>query len=201
MQNEKLDSNILLEKGKGQEVTRAELLELLKKYNVPFEKWGTGESKTIEHLLSELSSGESELIEKQGNLVRKSFGAAVNVYYKNREGKVFKLKEAKQVFRDGREKIRDLGTSIGEKIKPGESALSAAQRALSEELGIDEKLELKQASPIIKGPVSSQSFPGLQSEYFINVFEFFLPDNLYNPDGYTERQADKESIFIWEQIN
>lgn len=200
MKNEKLNLDTLPEGEKRQEMKKEDLLSLLKKYNVPFNGWGTGESKTVEHLLSELNSGESELIEQGGSLVRKSFGAAIDVYYKKRE-KIFKLKEAKQVFRDGREKIRDLETSIGEKIRSGENTLSAARRALSEELGIEEEIDFKQIAPIIKGPTPSQSFPGLQSEYFINVFEVFLPERLYKPKGYTEEQADKKSIFNWEEVD
>jgi len=190
----------LFDKETGSEIGREGLVELLKKYDVPFDSWGTGESKTAEHLLSEINLGESDLVEERGILVKKSFVAAINVYYKQGD-KIFKLKEAKQIFYDGREKVRDLETSIGEKMRPGESASSAAYRALSEELGIKERIELKPVSPITKGPVASQSFPGLQSKFFINVFEIFLPDSMYKPDGYKEQQADKESIFIWEEIN
>lgn len=178
---------------------RPELEALLKKYNIPTEKWGLGESKTIEHLIAELDSGEVILVEDGGDLIRLVNGSGLNVYYQDGTD-VFRLKEARQVYKDGRTRIRDIDTGIGEKCKFGESPDSAARRALSEELGITEELILIPKTRVVKGPVSSVSYPGLKTKLITEIFDVFLPSHLFKKDGYTEVQEDKTNYYIWEKI-
>ncbi|OIO48351.1 hypothetical protein COX74_01210 [bacterium (Candidatus Gribaldobacteria) CG_4_10_14_0_2_um_filter_41_16] len=180
-------------------IGEVELLALLKKYNVLVNEWGKGEAKTVWHLLSEINSGEAELIEENGELIRKVQGATVNVYYTDGQ-KILKLKEKSQVFVDGRERVRELEASIGEKLKSNESPISAVQRALFEELNITESLPFSKVSETKKGPVPSISYPGIKTEYLTHVFEVILPFCFYKPEGYIEKQKDKETIFVWEEL-
>lgn len=180
---------------------REELILLLKSNNIPFHTWGTGVSKTLEHLLKEISEGEAELVQKDGSLLRVAIGSTIRVYYRNSAVLLY-LKEEKQVFSDGREKRRELAgdMSIGEKLKPGEIPAVGAWRSLAEELGITEKLPLIPRPDIIKGPVPSVSFPGLYTLYTIFAFEVFLPERWYKPGGYIEAQPDKINYFGWTEF-
>lgn len=176
---------------------RKELLDLLQAHNIPLEKWGAGETKTFEDLLAEIQIGEASIREEKGMLVRLAEGAVLIVYHTNKFG-TWRLREEKQVFRDGRERRRDLEMSIGEKMYPNEKPADAAYRALREELHITDRLPLISLPPIIKGPVPSQSFPGLTTRYVMHAFEMYLPTHLFRPEGYTEIQRDKVNYYVWE---
>lgn len=173
-----------------------ELLALLRSHHIPLHIWGTGEAKTFDHLLSEIQDGEAEVVEEDGKLLRSAEGAVLIVFYKD-GARTLRLKEDRQVFKDGREKYRDLETSIGEKMRPSEAAVEAAYRALREELDVTERLELIPKPAIIKGPLPSQSFPGLMTRYAMHVFEVFLPKHHFKPEGYVEVQKDKTNYYIW----
>jgi len=178
------------------------LLALLKISNVSLGDWGTGAAKTVDHLLKEINDGESTLIKKGNFLLRSVTGSSVRIFYKQKSSALLFLKEDKQIFKDGREKRRELAgnMSIGEKLKFGEIPAIGAWRALAEELGVTEKLPLVPRPNIIKGPIPSISFPGLYTLYSIYAFEVFLPEKWYKPEGYAEKQADKTNYFIWEEI-
>jgi len=176
-----------------------ELWVFLKAHNVPLQRWGKGEAKTLDHLLAEITAGEATLTEKQGRLVRLVEGATLNVYYSDGHTS-WALVEETQVFNDGRSRTRDV-VGIGEKMRLGEDPKDCAYRALSEELGITEKLQLVPKSLSTKGPVPSQSFPGLESVYVTHIFDVFLPEHLYRPEGYKEKQSDKISYFVWKKVS
>jgi hypothetical protein len=176
-----------------------ELRTLLEKYEIPFETWGTGQAKTFNHLLAEINDGEAVLTEHENRLLRSANGSIVMVYYRNGQS-LWQLKEDRQVFSDGRERRRTLATSIGEKMQPGESSIDAAHRALREEIGIDEKLPLIQKPMIIKGPIPSESYPGLFTRYVMHAFDVFLPDHHFKPEGYIEKQQDKTNYYIWVEV-
>src|SRR3989344_3381838 len=154
------------------------LVALLKISNVSLGDWGTGAAKTVDHLLKEINDGESTLIKKGNFLLRSVIGSSVRIFYKQKSSALLFLKEDKQIFKDGREKRREL----------------------AEELGVTEKLPLVPRPNIIKGPIPSISFPGLYTLYSIYAFEVFLPEKWYKPEGYAEKQADKTNYFIWEEI-
>ncbi len=172
------------------------LLTLLQAHGIPLGEWGVGEAKTLSHLLSETQSGEAAVFEEDGGLIRSTQVAALLVYCAD-GNHVSVLREDRQVFKDGREKRRSLETSIGEKVKPGETPMEAAYRALREELKITDRLELVTKPSVVKGPVPSQSFPGLMTRHVIHVFEVFLPKHLYKPEGYVEEQEDKTNYYVW----
>ena len=171
----------------------------LSSYNVPLEKWGAGEAKTVDHLCAELLLGESILEVRGGVLTRVAEGSTLHVYHHDGEN-LWLLIEDKQIFKDGRERVRELETSIGEKMKRGEDSTEAAYRALSEELGIKERLPLFPKPNILKGPIPSVSFPGIQSVYVMYVSDVFIPPHLYKKEGYVEHQADKSSYFVWKKV-
>jgi 8-oxo-dGTP pyrophosphatase MutT (NUDIX family) len=111
---------------------------------------------------------------------------------------VVELYEDRQEYNDGRVRRRgDFIGSCGEKCKPGESTLSAAQRAISEELGLDPLplrfVFLRTATK----DADSVSYPGLLTHYETDLYRVNLPLDLYCADGYVEVQPDKRSIFLW----
>lgn len=177
---------------------KLDLESFLDSNNVDFKKWGVGESKTLDHLLSEINSGESELQVDAGRIIRKVRGAAINVYYKNKDKVLLKLIEDRQIFNDGRERRRNIDTSIGEKMHPDEVPLETAVRAMNEELDITDVI----LSPIgvnKRNLTLSNSFPGLWTKNTIYLFETFLNDNQFKYEGYIEKQNDKTSYFIWKK--
>lgn len=170
-----------------------QLIELLDQYGVDHSHFGQGEAKTIAHLLKELREGECQLRPTaEGKLERLVLGSCVDVYHQG-----LHLIEEKQVFRDGRVRERDIYTSIGEKLHPGEDPRAAAERALQEELGIDEPLQLRYRERHVKQVGFSQSYPGLHTCYEMEVFEVELPESQFVADGYVEEQADKSTYWVW----
>ena len=182
---------------------RMAVLKLLRKHRIPLATWGTGKAKTFEHLLREITSGEAELIETKQGLTRRARGAIVAVYF-NHNGSRFFLAEDRQEFKDGRVRTRDLDTSVGEKLAPSEEPVMGARRALTEELGFPTKnvelLTLVPEETRIKGPVPSDSYPGLLTVYVMHPFTVTIPSFLYKPEGYVEHQEDKTSYFVWRAV-
>ena len=172
----------------------------LAKHGISVQEWGKGGAKTLNHLIAELSATEAELSARDGLVVRRIRIARVSVCYIV-GGKKLLLREQKQVFKDGRERIRrHLGSSISEKIRKGENPEEVARRAIQEELGINEYLRLS-SNGIIYVPLSpSRSFPGLLTENSIYVFCVHLLEKHYNPNGYIEEQHDKSTYFVWEDF-
>ena len=180
-------------------LTQAKLEELLRANCIPFDTWGAGSTKTIDHLLGEIRFKETSLRKIEGLLTREVSTAAINVYRVTPQ-KTLLLKEQKQVFKDGRSRKRILDTSIAEKIKSGENSRAAAQRAFTEELGISEFVTLVFKERRTKGPKPSLSYPGLQTINTLHYFDAFLSERAFKRGGYLERQPDKSTYFIWEEV-
>lgn len=179
---------------------RLELLAFLYEHGVTVDGWGKGKAKTVDHLLQEMNSGEARITKVGNQLIREAEGVVVHTYFDLR-GKVLKLTEDKQVFRDGRMKPRGIEHAPAEKMRPGENTFEALRRAFHEELGFDEdeasRLVFDFKSKTVKGPVPSESFPGLITLYTLHEFETWLPTHLYKPGGYVEYQEDKITYFVW----
>ncbi len=173
--------------------------EILSKHNIDFSSWGTGSSKTIEHLIREVQNNETLLVEEGGEVIRVVKVLYINIecFVDNERRELF---EDRQEFTDGRVRRRSsyLGGSLAEKLKLDESPnKEAVIRALEEEIGIS---RVKKAEEV-KRTVSeedSPSYPGLRGRfenYYWNV-ELF-PEN-FNEEGYLERQGDKVTYFNWK---
>jgi 8-oxo-dGTP pyrophosphatase MutT (NUDIX family) len=93
--------------------------------------------------------------------------------------------------------------SVVEKITSSDdSHLSAAQRALHEELGVPTdkvSADLRFIDTYTVGPVPSESYPGLRCVYEFNVYEWNMPLLYYREGGYVEIQDDKRIIFEWRE--
>lgn len=162
--------------------------------------WGKGEAKTLAHLQKEIDEGESLLVaDEDGKLRRKVVVAGADVYYVSPEGRKFRLKEERQVFKDGRVRTRKLSRSLVEKMKPDEDPKAAAIRGLREELGLASNSSLTELG-IDENQSASQSYPGLHSQYVRHNYGIVLSDEQFNPSGYVEEQDDKNTYFVWEEV-
>ncbi len=181
-----------------------DLEALLRDHGVPLERWGTGEARSLEHLVKELEAGEATLdIEDDGRIVRTGFGVAVWVYYVDAEGRRFRLKEDRQVYARGGERRRGdkIQMSIGEKRKSDESVEEAATRAFQEELGLAIPFTRFETLPRRDRRTPSEAFPGIDTRYVTEVFQVTLNPDEVNPEGYTEVQPDKTTYFVWEPVD
>ena len=173
--------------------TKKSLENYLLKFNIPIDKWGLGSAKTINHLLKEISKGETKFLIENGNLIREVSALSIVVTYKN-----LKLKEEYQEFNDGRTRKRKMEASVAEKIDKSDKNLNdAVKRGIKEELnitiGIDQISELKSVSKFRE----STSYPGLMSRVTLHRFHVDLKNDQFNPEGYVEIQDDKKTYFIW----
>lgn len=176
------------------------LKEILHKYNIPIDLWGTGQSKTINNLLDELENNECSLEESDNKITRYIEFVGVKIYYTKGDEK-FILKEDRQEFNDGRNRRRNMPNSVSEKMIFGEDPVVASIRGVKEELGIkiDENQLIKHSNLNYNG--GSLSYPGLETKYKGHKFICNLIDTQYNPNGYIEIQKDKKTFFIWKKIN
>lgn len=178
-----------LEKLKGQ----------LGKFSIPFENWGTGKSKTLNHLLDELENDECGLTETDGSLTRTIEFVGIKIFYNSKDERWF-LKEDRQEFKDGRIRRRNMPSSVSEKMKFGEDPLNAAIRGIKEELGIDIKsTQLSKRRDLFYNG-SSLSYPGLQTKYKGHQYICELEPQQFDTNGYIEVQKDKKTFFVWEKI-
>lgn len=180
---------------------KIKLSDLLTQYHIPIDTWGKGEAKTIDHLANEIAAGETVLVEdeKSGKLIREFSFLAIIVLCQQ-AGKTYQLIEEKQVFADGRERVRRSDISVGEKIKQDEREVDEiTKRALQEELGIEGDFIVREHK-IIKEEVDSKSYPGLTSRR--NRFDVIveISPTQYKTEGYTEIQSDKSTYFAWKEI-
>jgi len=176
------------------------LRELLQKFGVPVETWGIGKAQTVGTLLKEINEGETHLDENDGRRLTRVI-EIVKMHVKDlAHPERGRLVEWKQIFPDGRERVRNNEPS--EKTKAGEIPAAALVRGMREELEQDPNewiITSAPASPVVEEN-ESPSYPGLKTVYKIHHFcvglnsgssalrnEFRVTD----PEGYT-------SIFRWD---
>jgi len=177
-----------------------DFMELLKKYDIPIDKYGTGSYKTLNHLYNEISDGETILVEENGELVRKVQFVGARIIYKN-GNQWYRLFEAKQVFKDGRVRKRDhMPYSAAEKFKAGEDPKEVVIRGMKEEIGVDISIGQFIFYNRIEND-NSDDYPGIKSFNIGYEFLVVLTDDQYNPDGYIERQSDKDVYFEWRKVS
>ena len=176
-----------------------EFVDMLKEYDVPIEEYGTGTYKTIGHLFAEIGEGETDLKEENGKLVRRVSFVGARVLYK-KDGKWLRLYEDKQVFKDGRVRRRaHMPYSAAEKFKTGEDPKEVIVRGVKEELGLD--ITKDQFTFYNKKEVeNNDDYPGITSYHTGHEFLVIINEDQYDPEGYIERQSDKDVIFIWKPL-
>lgn len=172
-----------------------ELKEQLTMHGIDFSRWGTGSAKSLEHLLAELDSGESELVEHDEKLVRRVAVLDIDVF--TDIGGRRRLIEVRQEFSDGRVRQRELPTSVSEKLHQGEDPSEAVARALAEELGIWRFGIISEMRQIVE-TIDSPSYPGLLSEYLVYRVDVLIHETEYK-DTYQEVQSDKSTYFVWSE--
>lgn len=172
----------------------------LEAFGVDISIWGTRGYKTLDHLVNEIEDQEVILdVNENGELIKISeiVAATVLCFY---EDKTYRLKEERQVFKDGRERFRlSAGRSVFEKMKLGEKPDKAILRGITEELSIAGEIILNYVGKI-EHMADSKSYPGIKAKSTTHFFEAILESSQFNPDGYVEEQADKITYFVWEQI-
>jgi hypothetical protein len=173
------------------------IVNYLKSNRVDTDQWGSGKAKTTKHLIEEINKGESVLVmNKDDQLTRCLKVVSAMVYFTDKDGIKYTLKEQKQIFKDGRIRTRINIGSVSEKMKPGEDASVAIVRGIYEELGIQGDITLFAMGETTKS-ACSDSFPTLLTEYITYHFEVHLTEEQFNIDGYLEEQEDKITYFVW----
>jgi hypothetical protein len=175
------------------------LKNYLNKFSIPIDNWGTGKSKTIEHLFDELKNEECFLTEIDGTLVRSIEFVGVKIYH-NENNERWVLKEDRQEFNDGRIRRRNMPSSVSEKMKFGEDILKSAIRGIKEELGVDISTSQLSKRKDLFYDGGSVSYPGLKTKYKGHQFICELQSHQFDPSGYVEVQRDKKTYFVWHKL-
>ena len=196
--NKKMKHLLLFENYHQNSMDLKSLEEYLIQYGIPTNEWGTGYAKTLNHLLSEINSGECSIVEEDGKLIREIEFVMAEIFYE-KEGKIFKLIEDRQIFSDGRIRTRKKESSVSEKMIIGEDPLKSLIRGIEEELRVYIKESQIESSGTEEKKEESQSFPGLMTKYKGHKFICFFEESQYNPEGYLEIQKDKKTYFVWEE--
>jgi hypothetical protein len=174
------------------------LRQVLPAAGIPIEAWGKGTAKTVEHLAREIEEGETWLERTpDGDLLRHVTVASAIVRHVADDGATYRLREEKQVFSDGRERVRP-GQSISEKMKPNEPPDVAIRRAAKEELGVSGDVRATFVGTRDETGFP-HSYPGLTSRTIWHDFEVTLDASQFRPEGYIERQKDKTTYFVWDK--
>lgn len=184
-----------------------ELKQFLIGAGIPVLEWGIGIAKSTDDFYREIYLGESRLIPSEFGLIRSVALVRIDVYFRDPDGTLLRLREARQEFPDGRVRERSRQSAIAEKCLRDESPQIAVQRALAEELGITRPLDL-----ISEGAHEetrfSQSYPGLLSHYIIHSYRIYLEQSDYKAEGYTEcsqvcpdtQTSSLTTYFAWSRI-
>jgi hypothetical protein len=173
-----------------------DFVKMLKDKGIDIQLYGTGTFKTIGHLYQEIEEGETELTDENGQLVRRVQFVGARILYK-KDGEWLRLYEEKQIFKDGRERRRtNMPYSAAEKFKSGEDPKEVIVRGMKEELKLD--ITKDQFTFYNKKEIeNNDDYPGIKSFHIGYEFLVVLNDEQYNPDGYIERQSDKDVYFTW----
>jgi hypothetical protein len=180
--------------------TVQELTDLLRRFGLNPDLFGSEAAKTVEALFEEIQSGESELIIENGHLARKIGLILIGIVYRY-GSRNLRLREDRIVFNDGRIRQRHdiLGLmAISEKLKKGEDPEQGLKRAIKEELGIKYGYYIIARGQSEEEKIS-QSYPGLSTISPTYWFEVELDMAMFNPEGYVEKQKDKTTYWVWQR--
>lgn len=183
-----------MRKNIGHFPTIEKLKEWLISVSIDLNTWNVGQAKSIEHLYSEITSGDCYIqLEPPLRVVH-----VVQVLVRNGE---LVLLEIEQEMDDKRRRKRNIPPS--EKMKPDENCVDAARRCLVEELGINSNdiviitNECKASFRYRK----SNSYPGLKTKYCIyrvHAQVNGLPDeNFWTEEKHTKNGVEIVRRFCW----
>ena len=175
--------------------TEATLRNFLNSHGVDTKEWGTRAFKSVNKLLEGIEKGEMALREtKDGGVECIVNACSADVYFKDPEGILWKLKEEKRIIINNKESVRV-------KIREGENPKETIHREIQEELNIPESgYKIKFLRTGNHEGVST-NYPNLFSKFSQHYFEVFLKKDYFKKDGYVEEQPTCSIYFIWEKIN
>jgi hypothetical protein len=147
-----------------------ELRDLLAGEGIPVHLWGTGLTKRVDDLWSEIGRGEAALT--TGSPPQRLVTCVRLVV--RRGGK--RLTEVAQQLANG--EVRERRSPPAEKLLPGEDAEAAAFRCVEEELGVPRAVcRIFPGTHTEKTDASdSPSYPGLATRYLVHELEIEVPD-------------------------
>lgn len=184
-------------------LTESDLSRFLWSNDVSTSEWGTGATKTLGHLVDELNAGESTIhVDDSQRVCRHVRAVDIDVLSTRVDGAVEYLYEARQVFADGTERVRDRDSSIAEKFAADEVADTAAWRGIKEEIGLGRRdvRGLYRTKKSLKIEQSSESYPGVKSLYLLVGYAAMLTPSAYRPEGYEEVTEEKTTYFEWRDL-
>jgi hypothetical protein len=170
---------------------------VLRRFGISTEGW----QKDTGALLKEIEEADCYLEVVSDKLIRKVDVARVRCFYENEIGEKFQLKEDKQVFLDGKEKVRKW-ECVSEKKHAEEDPEHAALRALEEELQIPVGCVqvIADEDMLTTETKVSSTYKGLTSIYNFYNFSANIPKDQYQPE-YKEVQPDKTTYFSWKKLD
>ncbi|MPY58957.1 NUDIX domain-containing protein [Streptomyces spongiae] len=172
----------------------AELQEWLRSKGIPYDSWGIGAVKSVRNLWDEITSGEATLSDDPP--LRRVSVVSVRVVADGRQ-----LTEVGQLMANGA--VRKRNSPPTEKMKPGETPITAALRCLAEELGVrdtDVTIDPQSLSVTVEQD-ASPSYPGLTSEYRLHTVDaqvVGLPGTSFTTDEASDDADAVISTHYWE---
>lgn len=175
-----------------------QLITLLDQYGIDETKW----RKTPEDLMKEIFEGETELKSVDGALERHTNTVLMTVCSPDGSQRLI---EDRQEFKDGKVVKRGL-TEVAEKFKAGENPSEVALRAIKEELLSSAEfdsssIELKQIPLPENNIVPPSAYEGLKTVNNMTRFLVKLPIELYEKEGYVEKQKKKTNYMVWQEFD
>lgn len=175
------------------------MLSVLSSHGIAAREWGRDGKRSAYDLYREITDGESVLYLDDEFRLRK-YSRAVKMNVVDHTG-TYRLYEAERLDpATGMTKVpRPLKYSLGEKIKEwkGEQPETAALRALQEELGIEEPLELHSLGRTVWGEREDFDFPGLIMVSDTNYFEAQISESDYREEYREEGRVI--TTFRWQK--
>jgi hypothetical protein len=184
-----------------------DILDFLDANRAPWNLWGRyGASRSVRDLIQYLR--EDQVAFRNGDTAGMLLDvnvAVVMVYYDD-NGTILELVEECQVVHRTGACLERGYPGVGETMRKGELVVSAAMRALDEELdwGDPSKYRLSGLTKIEhRDKVESEKWPsingapGIYSVYHRHISESWISQELYDPSGYVQHEPDRDIIFKW----
>lgn len=178
----------------------------LKEYWIDCSDWWKNGSKSVDELAKEIEQGDSILIEIGWKIIRRTKVATADILYSDQNGKIWKLKEEKQVMKDGSIRVRSQERSMSEKVRSWigskrEKILAWILRWVREEINVT--LSLRDISYVWKRRErqNGRSYPWLETIYKLFDFKVLLSEKDYRSEGYTEKGENWiTTYFTWQEV-